>query len=117
MSAIKRPPASLEPRLEMVVLLVENGADVNLELKTGRYGTALIAAVTDSMFSPERDDALDILEYLLKQGARVNAQPTVGGYGSALVAAAHRSDAAVVKLLIDQGADVNLPLRCHKPPC
>lgn len=54
---------------------------------------------------------IDILEYLIEQGARVNEQPTVGKYGSALATAISHVNPSEAMLLIDRGADVNLPLR------
>ncbi|KAJ5524013.1 Aldehyde dehydrogenase C-terminal [Penicillium frequentans] len=85
--------------------LVEQGADVNLPLHVGVYGSALAAA-------SEKSDNLDTVRYLVAQGADVNIPLQAGHYGSALAAASCAFDNLdTVKYLVEQGADVNLLLQ------
>jgi ankyrin repeat protein len=63
---------------EMVKYLVEQGADVNLPLQTGEYGSALAAAT-------ERGRT-ETVKYLVEQGADVNLPLQTGKFGSALAA-------------------------------
>ncbi|KAF5348216.1 hypothetical protein D9758_014637 [Tetrapyrgos nigripes] len=86
--------ASMVNMSNMVLLMMENGADVNAQ---GRlYGNALQAA----SFRGE----VDIVKLLLENGADVNAQD--GLYGTALQAAYER-EVDIVMLLLENGADVN----------
>jgi ankyrin repeat protein len=82
--------------LDVVKLLLDQGADVNVQ--GGEYGTALQAAALGGY--------LDVIKLLLDQGADVNVQGD--RYGTALQAAAWGEHLDVVKLLLDQGADVNV---------
>jgi ankyrin repeat protein len=82
-------------KIEMAILLVERGADVNAQ--GGRYGNALQAASVKGR--------TDIARLLIERGADVNTQG--GRYGNALQAASKGGRAEVVQLLLDKGADVN----------
>jgi hypothetical protein len=86
--------------IKTVKYLVEQGADVNLQLQTGRYGSALVAAAWGGN--------TEIVKFLVEQGADVNLQLQTGSYGSALAVAAARRNTGIVKFLVEQGADVNL---------
>ncbi|MBI3850565.1 MAG: ankyrin repeat domain-containing protein [Verrucomicrobia bacterium] len=87
-----------------VELLLAHGANPNA---TNNWGaTALMAAAASG------DDTS--VRLLLKHGANANAQPVVdhvafifGGGRSALMWAAYRGNTAIMKQLIDAGADVN----------
>lgn len=87
--------------------LVEAGANINLPLQVGRYGSALSTAVVAPGAS------LQIVKYLVQAGAEVNMILDVGMYGSALATAAHRGHIEIVKYLVDSGADINLLLPEH----
>jgi hypothetical protein len=88
----------------VVEFLLSRGADAKA---TNYFGaTALMSAVAGGN---ERSARL-----LLKHGADVNAHPTpdipgflFGGFRSPLMWAAFRGDTAMLKLLLDAGADVN----------
>ncbi|KAJ7241249.1 ankyrin repeat-containing domain protein [Mycena rebaudengoi] len=80
---------------EIVQLLLENGADVNLW--GGYYETTLQAA--------SQYGRMEIVQSLLVYGADVNAQG--GKYGTALQAASVEGHMEVVQLLLENGADVN----------
>ncbi|KKP06190.1 hypothetical protein THAR02_01703 [Trichoderma harzianum] len=94
--------ASSEGHIEMMQLLLDHGAQVNIQ--GGYYGTALNAACARS-FS---DDAIPIIRLLLERGADVN----IGGgeFGFPLQAVCARSipEAGILaQILLDHGADVN----------
>ncbi|KAL5331179.1 hypothetical protein ACEPPN_000708 [Leptodophora sp. 'Broadleaf-Isolate-01'] len=89
-----------------VKYLIEQGADVNLPLQTGYYGSALAAAAATAATGNTKT-----VKYLVEQGADVNLPLQTGDYGSALAAAAIYGNTETVKYLIEQGADVNLPLQ------
>ena len=94
--------------LEIMEMLVRMGAEVDLILDSGDYGSALAAAAS----VPE----LDFVKRLVSLGADVNAILNVGIYGSALAAAASCDDydfseaKPVVLFLLEHGADVNAVL-------
>ncbi|KAM0473862.1 hypothetical protein ACHAPX_007910 [Trichoderma viride] len=85
--------ASAHGHRDVVMLLLDYGADVNAQGKDER---ALYAAAKNSSW--------DIVELLLDHGADVNAQ---GISGSALHAAAKSGPMRIVKILLKKGADVN----------
>ncbi|KAJ6035936.1 hypothetical protein N7540_000215 [Penicillium herquei] len=87
---------------EIINILLDYGADVNLLLLRGRYGSALAAAA--------HRGSIEILNVLIENGADVNLILSSGYYGSALAAAAHRGSKEIVNILIENGADVNLLL-------
>ncbi|KAI0272290.1 ankyrin repeat-containing domain protein [Gloeopeniophorella convolvens] len=83
---------------DIVLLLLDHGADVNA--KGGLYGgSALQEAASNGN--------LDIIQLLLDHGADVNVPG--GHYGSALQGAASNGKLDIVQLLLDRGADVNTP--------
>jgi len=88
--------AVIRGNLNIIKLLVENGADIEQELN-GNETPLLAAAGCGSKH---------ILEYLLKKGAKVNHQNSKGE--SALMRAAHLGRIDNVKLLIEFNADKNL---------
>ncbi len=79
-----------------VRLLLDRGADANARSMIGR--TPLIVAASTS-------GAVDVVRLLLAQGADFNAADSTGV--TALIAATSVGDAAVARLLLDRGADVN----------
>ena len=93
--------ASAHGHLEVVRLLLSEGAEVNM--RGGRYLSALAAAVHSGQ--------LGIVRLLLDAGADADAnmQSDAGGYGSPLVAASTSpfKNLEIVRLLLDAGADVN----------
>lgn len=110
-----------EPEDPTLLLLLDRGADTNLQLEHGDYGSAL--ALTAGLSVPgswdpdlERHDALDYLcwrlKTLIKYGADVNMVLKHGAFGSALVAAAGSRFRENLEILVNAGADPNLPLEC-----
>jgi hypothetical protein len=94
--------AAARGHTETVKYLVEQGADVNLQLQTGQYGSALATAAAMGH--------TETVKYLVEQGADVNLQLQTGRYGSALAAAAYWGWKQCAESLIDAGAKVNLRL-------
>ena len=94
--------AAWRGHLAIVKLLVEHGADVNVQDSVGR--TALRYSIWDSWQIPEAD-RLAVAEYLIQQGADVD-QAAADGY-TPLHEAASRGYQSIVEVLIEQGADVN----------
>ena len=94
--------ASAKGHVNIVQLLLESGADVNLKNgKSSRYGSALVAASAEGH--------ANIVQLLLESGADVNLKiEELSRYGSAFVAASAEGHANIVQLLLESGADVNL---------
>lgn len=78
-------------RFEVVKLLVEYGADVNITEKNGRT----------PLYTASKHGHAEIMEYLLDHGANVNQS-------SPLSAACNRGRMEQIKILIAHGAEVNL---------
>ena len=87
-------------KLEIVTLLLDRGADVNITFDGGHYGTALGAAAYGG--------ELEIVTLLLDRGADVNITFNGGYFGTALGAAVFNGGLEIVTLLLDRGADVNI---------
>ncbi|KAI1752087.1 hypothetical protein F4782DRAFT_155191 [Xylaria castorea] len=87
---------------EVVKLLVEAEADVNLQLQHGVYGSALAAAAYYGN--------AELVELFINKGADVNMQLHQGQYGSALAAAAQYRNIKAIECLIQAGADVDMQL-------
>ncbi|KAM6520141.1 hypothetical protein FALCPG4_013692 [Fusarium falciforme] len=90
-----------EDRISGIDFLIENGANVNLSLPTGQYGSALIAAACC------RYASATMCRHLLEKGADVHLCVPHGCYGSPLVAAMRSGSKEVVKLLLDEGVEVD----------
>ncbi|KAJ0419784.1 ankyrin repeat-containing domain protein [Aspergillus carlsbadensis] len=87
---------------ELVKYLVEAKADVNMALSKyeSLFNSALQAAIESG--------SLDTTKYLIQQaGADIHAPLPCSLYGSALGAAANIPGTAMMKLLLDAGADVD----------
>ena len=82
--------------IAIVKLLVENGADINLN--TERFGCALNVAASVG--------AGGIAYLLIENGANLNAQDNEGK--TPLMSAIYDSQPGLAKMLIDNGADVNI---------
>ncbi|KAI1733395.1 hypothetical protein F4680DRAFT_46657 [Xylaria scruposa] len=91
--------------IETMELLIQAGADVNMQLQHGNYGSALAAAAATAWHE------IEVAKLLLDNGADVNMQLQYGYYGSALAAAAFDGAIEVTTLLINSGADVNMQLQ------
>ena len=91
----KKPPLLDARSVEVVDLLIKNGADYEY---IGGQGSSLL------MFAAERG-YVDIVRYLLGVGAN----PNTTNYGqSALQKAAASDELEIVQLLLDAGADPNM---------
>ncbi|KAH8790444.1 ankyrin repeat-containing domain protein [Flagelloscypha sp. PMI_526] len=87
-------------QLEVARLLVEYGADVNLNDQW--FGSALTAAV--------QGGTIEVTKLLVDKVADVNLLLSRGVYGSAWPQRARRGNLKVVKFLVEKGADANLQL-------
>ncbi|KAG8279106.1 hypothetical protein J6590_003911 [Homalodisca vitripennis] len=86
--------AVMGPNFKIVKLLVEEGADINGQLKNA-YGVTPLHLCVET-------NNLKTAKYLVENGANVNIKPI-----SPLVIAVHKGYYEMTKFLIDQGADVN----------
>ncbi|KAF5333916.1 hypothetical protein D9758_017463 [Tetrapyrgos nigripes] len=94
-SALPLYYASMANLLNVIVILVEEGANVNAQ--GGEWGNALQAAL--------HWGRSEVARLLLEKGADINAQG--GLYGNALQAASYWGREEIVKLLVEKGADIN----------
>lgn len=102
--------AGRSSNLDMVKLLVKNGGagvDINLP-SSGMLGTPLTATCLhyEHDDSDPADNSADIVRYLVDRGADVNARCGLVGY--ALNAAALTSGPAIIDLLLEKGARVDV---------
>lgn len=81
-------PSPLLKAIEIVNLLIEKGADVNLLLPSENYGSALAAAAWG--------EDKEIVDLLIEEGADLNV---------ALSIAASRGDKHIMELLVEHKAD------------
>ena len=88
--------ACSEGRLKQVRLLIEAGADVNLQWKDGLTAICMV--------EHESKNYIQILKALIKAGAEVNA---CGGF--ALQTAIRESNLTAIKLLLNSGARLDIP--------
>ncbi|KAF7364782.1 ANK-REP-REGION domain-containing protein [Mycena venus] len=86
--------ACLAGRRDVILLLLDKGADINFAAK---YGTPLSLA--------SQNGHTQVVRLLLEKGADVNV--ATGNDGTALCAASSRGRTEIVQLLLDNGADVN----------
>ncbi|KAI1455135.1 ankyrin repeat-containing domain protein [Annulohypoxylon moriforme] len=94
---------------EIIEMLLEKGADVNITALTGSYGTALIAACSLDTASDGwgDNDQAGIINRLFKKGADTNITALAGYYGTALIAACAGCESGIVKIILERGAKVN----------
>ena len=96
-NAGKVPPlitASFKSNTEIVRMLLENGADTEVENQHG---------VTPLHWAAEKGND-DIAEMLIEHGADVNHQSKNGG--NPLVSAAMKGNLKIAKMLVEKGADI-----------
>jgi ankyrin repeat protein len=91
-----------KPSLELVRILLQHGADPNVQSTTeSRGGRRIVTALQSACYAWNYEN----VRHLLEHKADVNA--TGGDYWTALGVAAHYAELAICKLLIAYGADVN----------
>ena len=91
--------AAISSMYEVVICLVENGADVN---------AVNFRDVTPLMMACDDDSNMDVVRYLMRRGADVHLKD-VDGFTALLYAITSDSDFAldILRFLIQNGADVN----------
>ncbi|KAH9433499.1 hypothetical protein MCOR02_005547 [Pyricularia oryzae] len=93
--------SNISNNLELMQLLVENGADVNLEPARGRRGTPIFQCclrIGDN-YDPVKEE---MVAYLLGKNAKVDSFKTET---SPIHAASMWCSAKIIKMLLDKGAD------------
>ncbi|KAF2234652.1 hypothetical protein EV356DRAFT_545321 [Viridothelium virens] len=90
--------AALRDCKQIVMLLIDEGADVNAFARHSRYGTALHAT---SVRGYEQ-----VVKLPLEMGADVDAFTQSGDYQIVLIAASSRGYEQIVKLLLAKGANI-----------
>jgi ankyrin repeat protein len=93
--------ASYYGHLQVVMFLIEKGADPNLQTGTG--GTALHFAIFPH--NGNVMDTIEVMQCLIDNGADIDASELIGS--SPLLLASGKPNASVVQLLVDNGANVN----------
>ncbi|KAJ0114164.1 hypothetical protein J7T55_007999 [Diaporthe amygdali] len=88
---------ALHGLLNLLRVILENGADTDVNILGGSFGNALQAASARGYYR--------IVQLLLEKGADVNTQG--GAHGNALQAASAIGDFKIVELLLKKGANVN----------
>lgn len=98
-------------KVEIVRLLLEEGANVNARIVLGSYieGPTYACQHQDTALQKACFTNKEIVKLLIDYRADVNS-PAKGKLGrTALQAAAQHGDSTIVQLLLDHGADVNAP--------
>jgi ankyrin repeat protein len=100
-------------RLSVIPLLLEKGADINIQEK-GRLYTALTSAIRGLNGAPPN---LEIMQLLLENKANPNLQD-IGERSALSFVADHaiKSDVQVAELLVKHGADVNPQCEAEMTP-
>jgi ankyrin repeat protein len=111
-------PAGIEPWVETVLFggvedlrhLLDSGFDPNSATKGG---AALGGALNTTALMLAAPD-VDKLNLLLDRGAKMNTR-TTDGYSALMMAALYSNSAQAIRLLIDRGAEVQLPKDADDP--
>lgn len=91
--------------MDVVRLLIQAGADVNMQHQVGEYGSPFVTA---AFFVED----LDIIHYLVdKCEADIHALHSTGRYESALAAAANSGNLETIRYPVDSGVDADCELR------
>jgi len=125
--------AIINAHYDLAAMLIDRGADPNVKDTSGM--AALYAAVDMNTLdetpgrpapkSPDTSNAVDLVARLLERGANPNAQLTapiiervhnngdsaLGAGATPLMRAAKKGDVAIMRVLLDRGADVNVAMK------
>lgn len=113
--------AALEGNIEIIAALLDFGAE--MEVGTGKGSPAMQLAAWRFMLNTKRTEkglpvareaTLEALRFLLKRGAKVDAVNEVGY--SLLHVAAQNGEIEIMQILLDAGADLELPDAHGKTP-
>ncbi len=99
--------AAWDGSMEMVKLLLEYGADINLN----DLGIPALVQAASKGYA-------EMVEFLLDHGADIDILAFIvgGKYATALMAAAEAGHAEIVKLLLERGADISTYIDGWSPP-
>lgn len=104
-AALETSTPGSKVNMDIVRLLIQAGADVNMQHQIGEYGSPFVSA---AFFVED----LDLIHYLVdKCEADIHALHSTGRYGSALAAAANSGNLETVRYLVDSGVDADCELR------
>ena len=99
------PTAAATGNLEIVKLLIEKGADVNVKIKDKGDFTPLFAAIFGS---GKEKDKQEMIKFLLDKGADVNARFISKGFeATPLMMAAAQKDTEIVRLILAKKPDIH----------
>ncbi|KAK7705288.1 hypothetical protein SLS64_008125 [Diaporthe eres] len=98
----------MEMEMEIVQMLCDSGANVDLQTRIGDCGSALAAA--------ESRGYKEVAMCLLNHGAKVNLALRYGTFRCALTAAVWAGEEDMVGFLLDHGANVNFYADCDDHP-
>lgn len=92
-----------EIRRQIANLLIEHGADVNVQANVGVHSSLT------PLYSAARNGDLEIVKLLLENGAEIEAAPKRGGFAgaTALHGAVEANEIEVVQYLLESGAHIN----------
>jgi len=102
----KQRKSTLSSYYEVMNMLLDRGAHINLAAENDQYGAALNTAVfVRANHRGKRElEVSKTVSILLDRGADPNI--VTGGYGSALGIAAYEGNEQYISLLLDKGADI-----------
>ncbi len=97
--------------INMVRFMTDMGLDINSQNEKGQNALIYAVAKEKDMFSFNREEdlqlQLDMIKELLKYGADINQRDAFGN--TALTHAVYRGNIDVVRLLLENNADINAP--------
>lgn len=113
--------AALEGNIEIMALLLENGADLNL--RTEENSPPLFLTIWRYMINRKREAnglpiekkaSLEAMLFLLEQGAEIDAV-NVGGLSLLHISASY-GEIEMMRILLDKSADIELQCKAGKTP-
>lgn len=91
--------------LDLVILLISSGADVNAKNNAGFTVMMYAVGISEDETGPNSRDSIEIVKFLVSHGADVNSRDNAGI--TVLLFAAAFSKIDTIKFLVEKGAGVN----------